>query len=71
MCKQACSDILPRFRVTSCLRKFATPYLVGYDLLPSSETRPPAFGSSRHPAPPFRCQVVFRPHERPKGDHYP
>jgi hypothetical protein len=25
MCKQACSDTLPRFRVTSCLRKFATP----------------------------------------------
>ncbi len=35
MCKKACSDILPRFRATSCLRKYATSCFFGCDILPS------------------------------------
>ena len=36
MCKKACSDTLPRFRVTSCLREYATPCPFGRNILPSS-----------------------------------
>ena len=68
MCQKAYSDTLPRFRVTSCLRKCATPCFLGYDLLPPNRTRPPAFPSWGHPAPPFRRPVAFRLHEKPKGE---
>ena len=50
MCQSACSDTLPRFRATSCLRECATPCLLGYDLLPPCGSRPPAFKSWGHPA---------------------
>jgi len=35
MGKKACSDILPRFHVTSCLRQDATSCFFGCDILPS------------------------------------
>ena len=71
MGKKACSDTLPRFRMTSCLRELGTPCPLGYDLLPPNGTRPPAFASWGHPASPFRRPVALRLHEKPKGDHYP
>ncbi len=71
MCQSVCSDTLPRFRATSCLQELGTPCPWVSDLLPSSELRPPAFASSRHPASPFRRPVASRPHEKPKGEHYP
>ena len=34
MCTKACSDILPRFCATPCLRKFATSCFLACDILP-------------------------------------
>jgi hypothetical protein len=36
MCKNAYSDILPRFGVTSCLREYATSCFLACDILPHS-----------------------------------
>ena len=40
MCKNVYSDILPRFGVTSCLRKYATSCFLACDILPHSGALP-------------------------------
>ena len=67
MGQKACSDILPRFWATSCLREFATPCFFDRDILPSSgrDTLPSRVRDTlpRTVSPPDCLQG----HEKPKG----
>ena len=66
MRKKACSDILPRFRATSCLREFATPCFFGRNILPLSgrDTLPSRVGDILPRINDFLSKAEFRVRER-------
>lgn len=67
MYQNVCSDTLPRFRVTPCLREFVTPCFLTRDILPSARRDTlPVQGRDTPPlaiSPPG-CLTA---HEKPQG----